>query len=259
MKEMEKFLNTLKEEGYSENSIKTYRRALKKLESFMRLHGFDEGSLDLDALVNHLSMSYRSGKSIMTVLSAIRQYLLWKGIRVKRFRVSFEEREREFRLIDTKAYRDIEVFIGRSRKEEMRLPLMLSVYLGIKPSQILRIRRFSLKELEGIPVIEEGNFKRFITKKGLEERLRAAVFKTPPGERVFNVNYGSLKVALSRISKRFGFNLSDFLDNYAFRLLERRIPVDIVVEYSGISLSRASYIYRVCFLKSKAEILEGKL
>ncbi len=256
---MKKFLETLKGEGYSQNSLRTYERALNRFFGYLKFYGFDEKNFDVNSLIYYLSTTYRSKKSILTALSAIRQYLLFRGIRVPRFKVDFSEDLREFKEIDELTFDTLEEQIKRVRKQHLKYSLKLMVYLGLKPSQILRLRKFSFKFLNDIPAIEEGTIKRLILDKGFSKEIEGYLSNFSPDESFFKGSYGSLKVTSSKLFKKFGLTLYDFRDNYALSLMKKGLPFDIVVEYSGISLERASYIYRVSFLKSKIDIVEGKL
>jgi len=256
---MEKFLETLKSEGYSENSIKTYERALIKFSRYLKFYGFTEKNFEVDSLIYYLSAHYKSRRSILTALSAIRQYLLFKGLRVRRFKVTVDDDFKEFKRIDESVFKALETEISRIRKEQLKFGLKLMVYLGLKASQISRLRKFSFKFLNDVPVIEEGNIKRILLKKDFFEEVQEFLKGISLEEPIFVGSYGSLKVTSSRVFRKFGLNLSDFRDNYVSELLKRGLPTDIVVEYSGVPLNRVSYIYRVCFLKSKVDIVEGKL
>ncbi|WP_457568593.1 hypothetical protein [Desulfurobacterium sp.] len=249
------FADFLRGEGYSESSVSTYIRAVEKFYVFLKFYNFKEKSFDSEKLVSFLSSSYRTPSSLRTALSGIRKYL-WFAFGIKlRVSADFEEEFREFKLIDRQTLRKFLDVSARSRKKSVRAALVMMVYLGLKPSEISRLRRFSIKYIDKVPAIDEGKVKRLLIDREVVDVLREIEVDSVVS---LSVNPESLKVSFFRLTGK-EFSLMDFKENYAYRLLEKGLPVDIVVEFSGLPLDRVSYLYRLLFLKSKQEIIGEKL
>lgn len=258
MKKLTDFENYLRENGYSESSVSTYKKAVEKFYLFLKFYGFTEKKFEEDKLVQFLSSTYKTKKSLYTALSAVSRYLSFvSGKRVKiGLNDMFVDDFKEFKQISEETFAEILKKIEKRRKKDLRFALYLIVFLGLKPSEIVRIKTFKLSFYDRVPAIDENGIKRLIIDDELLKIVKDMEDET--GVVNFKVNPESLKVVFFRIvGKKFSVN--DFRENYAFRLLRKGLPVDIVVEFSGVSLDRVSYLYRVLTLKSKQEIIGEKL
>ncbi len=259
---MEDFLRALEEEGYRKNTIDTYRRVLRYFLHFLDFYGYDFIDFDEERLYGFFAGKYKTEKSFRTAMSAIQHYLKFKGIKRKLKFIPPDTGEfKEFRPIKEEEYRKIEEKVGSLRSEELKTALLLLIYAGLSPSEIGKLKVSSFGSFLGIPILQEGKIKRFILKDKLAERLKEIREEKLPVSPLVSTRPATIKVTYHRIMKQLNLDLmvSDFKDNYVAELLKRGLPVDIVVEYSGRSLERVSYINRVLNLQSKADVIEKKL
>ncbi len=252
---VKEFRDYLKGEGYSENSIATYVRAVEKFYLFLKFYGFKERSFDEDKLVSFLSSTYKTAGSMKTALSGIRKYLHFAFDFKLTISVNVEEDFKDFVLIKKEKLKEFFERAMKSRKQGIRAALIMMLYLGLKPSEIAKLKRFSLKYIDKVPAIDEDRIKRLLIDREVVESLKEL---EKDGIVCLSVNPQSLKVTFFKITGK-DFSLSDFKENYAYRLIEKGLPVDIVVEFSGLSLDRVSYLHRFFTLKSKQEIIGEKL
>jgi len=205
---------------------------------------------------------YRTEKSFRTAMSAIQHYLKFKGIKRKLKFLPPENSEfQEFRPLKNE---EVERFIGaveNLRERELQTALLMMLRLGLAPSEIGKLKVSSYGKFLGVPVLQEGKIKRFILDRDVEDRIKELREEKLPISPLVKVRPETIKVSFHRITKKLGLNfkVSDLKDNYVAKLLELGLPLDIVVEYSGRSLERVSYISRVLSLKSKAELIERSL
>jgi integrase len=256
---MEDFLQALAEEGYKKNTIDTYRRVLRYFHSFLGLYGYDLLNFDEEKLYGYFSVRYKTEKSFRTAMSAIQHYLKFKGIKRRLKFVPPDTGEfKEFRPITEEEFKELEEAIGRLRSEELQTALLLLIHLGLSPSEIGKLKVSSYGLFMGIPVLQEKKIKRFVLEKKLNERLSRIRQEKLPIAPLVSTTPQSVKVTFHRIVKELGkdYTVADFKDNYAAKLLKKGLPLDLVVEYSGRSLERVSYIGRVLNLSSKADIIE---
>jgi integrase len=259
---MEDFLKSLIEEGYKKNTIDTYRRVLKYFHSFLELYDYDFLNFNEDKLYGYFSGRYRTEKSFRTAMSAIHQYLKFKGIKRKlKFSPPETSEFQEFRPIKKEELEAIYSQLERFRSEDLKTAILLIVKLGLSHSEIGKLKVSSYTKFMGIPVLSEGKIKRFVIDEEVKNRLEKVRKEKLPISPLLNCYPSTIKVTFHRIIKQSKLNLtvSDFKDNYVAELLKMDLPLDIVVEYSGRSLERVSYINRVLKLQSKAEVIEKKL
>ncbi|WP_456398004.1 site-specific integrase [Desulfurobacterium sp.] len=249
------FKKYLEKEGYSQNSITTYMRAVEKFYLFLKFYGFDEKKFDEDKLVSFLSSTYKTSGSLKTALSGIRKYLSFAfGIKFS-VSVDVEDDFKDFLLIEDDKLREFYERAVKSRKKDTKVALVMMFYLGLKPSEIARLGKFTIKYIDRVPAIDEGKIKRLLIDREVVEILKEV---ENDGVVTLFVNSNSLKVTFFKITGK-SFSLNDFKENYAYRLIRKGLPVDIVVEFSGLSLDRVSYLYRFFTLKSKQDIISEKL
>ncbi len=259
---MEDFLNSLVEDGYKRNTVDTYRRVLRYFRTFLDLYGYDFTDFDEERLYGYFASRYRTEKSFRTAMSAIQHYLKFKGIKRKLRFVPPETADfQEFRPIEEEEFKILYSQLSRLKSEDLKTAMLMIFKLGLSPSEIGKLKVSSYGHFLDIPVLQEGNIKRFVMDYGLKKRLDSISREKLPVAPLLNVHSATIKVTFHRIMKQLGLNLtvSDFKDNYVARLLKLDLPLDIVVEYSGRSLERVSYINRVLNLQSKADIIEKKL
>ncbi len=258
-KNAEKFREFLLENGYSQSSISTYLKSVEKFQLFLRFYGFEEKKFDSEKLISFLSSSYKTRRSISTAISGISRYLSFLLKRRVKIDVgSFQEGEfREFREISKEMFQELLLKVGIRRKTDIKVSLYIMLFLGLKPAEIERLGSFRLSYIDKIPAIFETGIKRLIVDTELVEIFRESEDKNS-GLISLNIKRKSLKVIFFRIVGK-PFSIIDFRENYAYRLIKRGLPVDIVVEFSGVPLDRVSYLYRVFTLKSKQEIIGEKL
>ena len=259
---MEDFLSSLIEDGYKKNTIDTYRRVLRYFNSFLNLYGYDLTDFDEDKLYGYFASRYRTEKSFRTAMSAIQHYLKFKGIKRRLKFVPPESGEfQEFRPIKKEEFDALYSHLSRLKSEDLQTALLMIFRLGLSPAEIGKLKVSSYGHFMGIPVLTEKRIKRFVIDDELKERLESLRTEKLPIAPLLNVRPATVKVTFHRIMKQLGFNLTvaDFKDNYVAELLKIGLPIDIVVEYSGRSLERVSYINRVLNLQSKAEVIEKKL
>ena len=257
---MQGFIELLRKQGYSSNTIETYQRALKRFDLFLKLNGFTEGKFDADKLISFLKAYYRSAKSLKTATSAIRVYLRTKGVNLTNFNFK-DDTFREFRYISDEVFNGFKKAIDEIRREESRLAIRLMVLLGLNPRQIESLTGSSYIDSLPVPIVSGKRFKRLVIHRGLGENLKFIVSGLKPEERILNINADVLKVTFYNLKKKLNINLKvlDFRENYAYKLLKKGLPLSIVSEYSNVSVQRLSYIYRFSSLKSDIEIVGEKL
>ncbi|OMH40468.1 hypothetical protein [Desulfurobacterium indicum] len=254
-KRVEDFKRYLEKQGYSQNSIATYLRAVEKFYLFLRFYGFKEKKFDEYKLISFLSSTYKTSGSLKTALSGIRKYLsLTFGIKLS-VSVDMEDDFKNFVLIDDNKLKEFYKKAVGSRKKDTKVALVMMFYLGLKPSEIAKLKKFTVKYIDKVPAIDEGKIKRLLVDKEVVKILEEA---ENSGVVTLSVNPNSLKVTFFKITGKT-FSLNDFRENYAYRLIRKGLPVDIVVEFSGLSLDRVSYLYRFFTLKSKQDIISEKL
>ncbi|WP_457570361.1 site-specific integrase [Desulfurobacterium sp.] len=254
-RKLKDFENYLEKEGYSQNSIATYLRAVEKFYLFLRFYGFKEKKFDEDKLISFLSSTYKTSGSLKTALSGIRKYLSFAfGIKLS-VSVDVEDDFKDFILIEEDKLREFYERAVKSRKKDTKVALVMMFYLGLKPSEIAKLKNFTVKYIDKVPAIDEGKIKRLLIDREVIEVLKEVEAN---GVVTLSVNPNSLKVTFFKITGK-AFSLNDFKENYAYRLIKRGLPVDIVVEFSGLSLDRVSYLYRFFTLKSKQDIIGEKL
>ncbi len=256
---MEKFLDSLREEGYKKNTVETYRRVLEYFRKFLDFYGFDEKNFDEEKLYNFVAFKYKTEKSFRTAMSAIQHYLRFRGVK-KRFKFQPPETGefKEFRLLKEEELSKLLRFIDRLRSADLRTAMLLIVFAGLTPSEISKLKVSSYGKFMDIPILQEGKVKRFIVNRVLREELDRKKEELLPVSPIVSTKPSTVKVTFHRIVKQSGIDVSidDFRDNYAARLINLGLPLDIVVEYSGRSLERVSYINRVLKLESKADVIE---
>jgi len=259
---VEDFLKSLIEDGYKKNTIDTYRRVLRYFHSFLELYNYDLLDFDEEKLYGYFSGRYRTEKSFRTAMSAIQQYLKFRGIKRRLKFLPPETSEfKEFRPIGRDEIEKILSQLERFRSEDLVTAVLLIIKLGLAPSEIGKLKVSSYGTFMGIPILQERRVKRFVIDGGLKERLDRIKEEKLPISPLLNARPSTIKVTFHRIMKKAGLDLtvSDFKDNYVAELLKMDLPLDIVVEYSGRSLERVSYINRVLKLQSKADIIGKKL
>ncbi len=259
---MEDFLKALIEDGYKKNTIDTYRRVLRYFHSFLDLYGYDLTDFDEDKLYGYFSSRYRTEKSFRTAMSAIQHYLKFKGIKRRLRFVPPESSEfQEFRPVNDEEFKSLNSQLSKLKSEDLKTALLMIFRLGLSPAEIGKLKVSSYGHFMGIPVLTEKKIKRFVIDEEIKERLEEKKFEKLPIAPLLDVRPSTIKVTFHRIMKQLGLNLTvaDFKDNYVAELLKIGLPIDIVVEYSGRSLERVSYINRVLNLQSKAEVIEKKL
>ncbi|WP_459895131.1 site-specific integrase [Desulfurobacterium crinifex] len=259
---MERFLQRLKDEGYSENTIQTYRRVIGYFQRFLEFYGFSEENFDQNKLQSFLSTRYRTKRSFRTAVSAIQRFLKFRNVRLDlKIEFPLSGEFREFREIGEETINNIENEVKTLRSDELKLSLLLIIHLGLAPSEISLLKVSSYGSFLGVPILEEGRVKRFVLEEKINKKLKELKGRKLPEDKLLGVSPGTVKVTFHRIMKKLGLNLkvSDFRDNYVAELLRKELPQDIVVEYSGCSLDRVAYIGRVLFLRSKADIIEANL
>lgn len=250
------------EDGYKKNTIDTYRRVLRYFRTFLDLYGYDLIDFDEDKLYSYFSSRYRTEKSFRTAMSAIQHYLKFKGIKRKLKFIPPESGEfQEFRPIKEEEFKALYNQLSRLKSEELQTAILMILKLGLSPAEIGKLKVGSYGYFMDIPVLAEKKIKRFVIDNGLRERFELIRQEKLPIAPLLNVRPATIKVTFHRIMKQLGLNftVSDFKDNYVAELLKIGLPMDIVVEYSGRSLERVSYINRVLNLQSKAEVIEKKL
>ncbi|SNR82203.1 phage integrase N-terminal SAM-like domain-containing protein [Desulfurobacterium atlanticum] len=258
MNKIEEFRKYLQDNGYSKSSVSTYIRAVEKFYLFLKFYGFTEKKFDEEKLVSFLSSTYKTRKSLYTAVSAISRYLSF--VFKKRVKIGFDEifvdDFREFKEISDEKFSEILEMVEKRRKKDLKFALYLILFLGLKPSEIVKISTFRLSFFGRVPAIDENGIKRLI----VDDRLLKIIKEMEDENGVvrFKVKPDSLKVVFFRIVGK-EFSVNDFRENYAYRLLKKGLPVDIVVEFSQVPLDRVSYLYRVLTLKSKQEIIGEKL
>ncbi|RUM44383.1 MAG: hypothetical protein DSY35_02180 [Desulfurobacterium sp.] len=259
---MEDFLSYLSGEGYSKNTLDTYRRVLRYFHSFLDFYGFDVKNFDEEKLYSFFSVRYRTEKSFRTAMSAIQHYLKFR--KVKR-RLKFQPPDygefKEFRPIKEEEFQKLRELVLRLRSPDLQTGMLLIFKTGLSPAEIGKLKVSSYGSFMGIPILQEKKIKRFIIDEEIADRLREIKETKLPVSPLLSTRPSTMKVTFHRIMKQSGLDLTvaDFKDNYVAELLKRELPLDIVVEYSGRSLERVSYINRVLTLKSKADIIEDKL
>jgi integrase len=225
----------------------------------LELYGYSLTDFDQEKLYGYFSGRYRTEKSFRTAMSAIQHYLKFKGIKRKLKFVPPESAEfQEFRPLKEEELKKVREAVDNLRDRELQTALLMMLYLGLAPSEIGKLKVSSYGKFMGIPVLQEKKIKRFIIDEEVDERIRELRQEKLPISPLLRVRPQTIKVTFHRLIKRLGLDLkvSDLKDNYAARLLKFGLPIDIVVEYSGRSLERVSYINRVLTLKSKAELIE---
>ncbi|ADU97194.1 integrase domain protein SAM domain protein [Thermovibrio ammonificans HB-1] len=259
---MEDFLQSLIEDGYKKNTIDTYRRVLRYFFSFLSLYNYDLTDFDEDKLCGYFSVRYKTEKSFRTAMSAIQHYLKFKGIKRRLRFVPPENAEfKEFRPITDDEIKRIELALSSLRSQDLQTAMLLIVHLGLSPSEIGKLKVSSFGRFMGIPVLQENKIKRFVINPEVEERLSKIKEEKLPISPLLSTTPSTIKVTFHRIMKQLDrdYTVADFKDNYVARLLKRGLPIDLVVEYSGRSLERVSYINRVLNLQSKADVIEKSL
>jgi integrase len=259
---MEDFLSYLAEEGYSKNTLDTYRRVLRYFHSFLDFYGFDLKNFDEEKLYSFFSVRYRTEKSFRTAMSAIQHYLKFKKVKRKlKFQPPDYGEFKEFRPIKEEEFQKLKELVSHLRSEDLQTAMLLIFKTGLSPAEIGKLKVSSFGTFLGIPILQEGKIKRFIIDDEIVERLKKIKEAKLPVSPLLNTRPATMKVTFHRIMKQSSLDLSvaDFKDNYVAELLKRELPLDIVVEYSGRSLERVSYINRLLTLKSKADIIEDKL
>ncbi|WP_457680250.1 site-specific integrase [Thermovibrio sp.] len=259
---MEDFLKALIEDGYKPNTIDTYRRVLRYFYSFLSLYNYDLLNFDQDKLYGYFSVRYKTEKSFRTAMSAIQHYLKFKGVKRRLKFVPPETSEfKEFRPVKREEIEKFESAVERLRSSELKTALLMVLHLGLSPSEISKLKVSSYGEFMGIPVLQERKVKRFVINGKVKERLDEIKEKKLPIAPLLKVRPETVKVTFHRLLKQLGldFKVADLKDNYAAELLKMGLPLDIVVEYSGRSLERVSYINRLLNLQSKAEVIERAL
>lgn len=259
---MEDFLSSLIEDGYKKNTIDTYRRVLRYFQSFLDLYGYELTDFDEDKLYGYFSTRYKTEKSFRTAMSAIQHYLKFKGIKRRlKFTPPETAEFQEFRPIAKEELDFLYSQLSRLKSEDLKTALMMIFRLGLSPAEIGKLKVSSYGYFMGIPVLQEKRIKRFVIDDEIKERLESIKSEKLPIAPLLNVRPATVKVTFHRIMKQLGSKLTvaDFKDNYVAELLKLGLPLDIVVEYSGRSLERVSYINRLLNLQSKAEVIEKKL
>ncbi len=256
---MEKFLDTLREEGYTKNTLETYRRVLEYFQKFLDFYGFDEREFDEEKLYNFVAFKYKTEKSFRTAMSAIQHYLKFKGVK-KRFKFQPPDTGefKEFRPIKEEEFSTLLQLVDRLRSTDLRISMLLIIFAGLTPSEISKLKVTSYGKFLNIPILQEGKIKRFIINKLLQEELDRRKEELLPVSPIVSTKPSTVKVTFHRLIRQSELEVSmeDFKDNYAAQLIKLGLPLDIVVEYSGRSLERVSYINRVLKLESKTDIIE---
>jgi len=259
---MEKFLKALKEEGYTENTLRTYERVLKYFHKFLDFYNYDFKNFDEEKLYSFISVRYRTEKSFRTAMSAIQHYL--KFNKVKR-RLKFTPPEtgefKEFRPIKKEELKKLEELISTLRSKDLQTAMLMVIHLGLAPAEIGKLKVNSYGIFLNVPVIQEGKIKRFVLNDEINERLKEIKEEKLPIAKLINSSSATMKVTFHNLMKKSNLDLTvaDFKDNYVAKLIELGFPLDIVVEYSGRNLERVSYINRYVTLKSKADVIESVL
>ncbi len=259
---MEDFLKALIEEGYKPNTIDTYRRVLRYFDAFLTLYGYDLVNFDQEKLYGYFAGRYRTEKSFRTAMSAIQRYLKFKGIKRRLKFVPPETSEfKEFRPIKEEELSRFEEEIERLRSSDLQTALLLILHLGLSPAEIGKLKVSSYGSFMEIPVLQERKIKRFVINGKVKERLDRIKEEKLPIAPLLSVRPETIKVTFHRLLKKLGFNfkVADLKDHYAAKLLKMGLPLDLVVEFSGRSLERVSYINRLLNLESKAEVIERSL
>ena len=259
---MEDFLKALIEEGYKPNTIDTYRRVLRYFDAFLSLYGYDLVNFDEEKLYGYFAGRYRTEKSFRTAMSAIQHYLKFKGIKRRLKFVPPETAEfKEFRPVKEEEIARFEEAIERLKSPELQTALLMMLHLGLSPAEIGKLKVSSYGTFMGIPVLQEGRIKRFVINDKVKERLDRIKEEKLPIAPLLNVRPETVKVTFHRLLKNMGldFKVADLKDNYTAKLLKMGLPIDLVVEFSGRSLERVSYINRLLNLQSKAEVIEKTL
>ncbi len=259
---MEDFLKALAEEGYKPNTIDTYKRVLRYFDAFLTLYNYDLVNFSEDKLYGYFSGRYRTEKSFRTAMSAIQHYLKFKGIKRRLRFVPPETAEfKEFRPVKEEEISRFEEEVRKLRSKELQTALLLMLYLGLSPAEIGKLKVSSYSTFMGIPVLQEGKIKRFVIEDKVREELESIKEEKLPISPLLNVRPETVKVTFHRLLKKLGFDfkVADLKDTYVAKLLKMGLPIDIVVEFSGRSLERVSYINRILNLQSKAEVIERSL
>jgi len=259
---MEDFLKALIEDGYKPNTIDTYRRVLRYFDAFLSLYNYDLVNFDEEKLYGYFATRYRTEKSFRTAMSAIQHYLKFKGIKRKLKFVPPETAEfREFKPVSEEEIARFEEAIEGLKNPELQTALLLILHLGLSPSEIGKLRVGSYGTFMGIPVLQEGRIKRLVINDRIKDRLDGIREEKLPIASLLSVKPANIKVNFHRLLKQLGFDfkVADLKDNYAAKLLKMGLPIDVVVEFSGRSLERVSYINRLLNLQSKADIIEKTL
>ena len=259
---MEDFLKALIEEGYKPNTIDTYRRVLRYFDAFLTLYGYDLVNFDQEKLYGYFAARYRTEKSFRTAMSAIQHYLKFKGIKRRlKFTPPETAEFKEFRPVKEEEISRFEEEIERLRNPELQAALLMVLHLGLSPAEIGRLKVSSYDSFMGIPVLREGKIKRFVINGRVKEMLDGIKEEKLPIAPLVGVRPETVKVTFHRLLKKLGFDfkVADLKDNYVAKLLKMGLPLDIVVEFSGRSLERVSYINRLLNLQSKAEVIEKTL
>jgi integrase len=256
---MEDFLKALIEDGYKKNTIDTYRRVLRYFNTFLSLYGYDLVDFSEEKLYGYFATRYRTEKSFRTAMSAIQHYLKFKGIKRKlKFTPPETVEFKEFRPIKEEEIKRFEEAIERLKNKELQLALRMMLHLGLAPSEIGKLKVSSYGKFMGIPILQEKKIKRFVLNDKIREEIERIKEERLPVSPLVNARPATIKVTFHRLLKQLGldFRVLDLKDNYVAQLLKRGLPLDIVVEFSGRSLERVSYINRMVNLKSKSELIE---
>ncbi len=259
---MEDFLKALIEDGYKRNTIDTYRRVLRYFHAFLSFYNYDLLNFDEEKLYGYFSARYKTEKSFRTAMSAIQHYLRFKGIKRRLKFVPPETSQfQEFKPIKEEEISKFKEALKRLKSSELQTALLMILTLGLSPSEIGKLKVNSYGSFMGIPVLEEKKIKRFVIDEEVNGRLKKIREEKLPIAPLLNVRPSTVKVTFHRVLKqlKLDFKVSDLKDRYVAELLKLGLPIDIVVEYSGRSLERVSYINRVLTLRSKAEVIEKTL
>lgn len=247
------YLNELRLSGKSPNTVEAYSYHLDRFANWCEKNDVDFRQVngkESKAFRNHLVRQGLAPKTVNTVLGAVKSfydYLCEEGVVkgnpliMKRLRVAEEKRQPDFLT---------EAELSRILKALDKLPYHVALAFRTMLAAGLRVSEAS-KLMPQDVILERGSvFLRVRHGKGNKERLApvtnaavakelveraSGVSKEYPGQTLFYVTAGTLKVYAHRLKKLTGvdFHSHRMRHTLATRLLARGVPIDVVQKVLG--------------------------